>query len=63
MRRLAAPLCALLVKSNLKQRPGTVKKCADICVALVELEQADTVVVRSNAAYSITRCTGGLAAK
>ncbi len=47
MCRLAAPLCALLVKGNLKQRPGTVKKCTDICIALVELEQADTVVVRS----------------
>jgi hypothetical protein len=30
----------------LKQRPGTVKRCADVCLALVELEQADTVVVR-----------------
>lgn len=45
--RLAAPFCAALVKSNLKQRPGTVSKCSDVCLALVELEQAETVVVRS----------------
>ncbi|KAK9818850.1 hypothetical protein WJX81_005118, partial [Elliptochloris bilobata] len=42
--RLAAPFCAALVKSNLKQRPATVKMCSEICLALVELEQADTVV-------------------
>ena len=46
--RLAAPFCAALVKSNLKQRPGTVSKCSEICVALVELEQAETVVVRAS---------------
>jgi len=46
-RRLAPPFCAAMAKSGLKQRPGTVKKYADASMALVELEQADAVVVRA----------------
>ena len=34
-----------IAKQNLKQRAGIVRKCADVCLALIELEQAEVVLV------------------
>ena len=46
LHRLSGPLCFTIVKQNLKQRPGTIKRCTDVCLALVELEQSEPVLVR-----------------
>ena len=35
-----------MATKDLKQRPGTVKRVADACLAFVELEQAEAVLVR-----------------
>lgn len=43
--RLAGHLCSAIAKQNLKQRPGIVRKSTDVCLALIELEQAETVLV------------------
>ncbi len=43
--RIAAPCCSLLAAKVLKQRPATVKRAADVCLAFVELEQAEAVEV------------------
>ena len=34
-----------IAKQNLKQRAGIVRKSADVCLALIELEQAKVVLV------------------
>ena len=34
-----------IAKQNLKQRAGIVRKSADVCLALIELEQAEVVLV------------------
>lgn len=39
-------MCQAIAKQGLKQRPGTVKRCMDVCLALLELDQAEVVVVR-----------------
>lgn len=44
--RVAGPVCSAICKQGLKQRPGTVKRCTDACLALIEHEQGDVVVVR-----------------
>ena len=45
--RLAGHLCSAIAKQNLKQRPGIIRKSTDVCLALIELEQAETVLVGS----------------
>lgn len=44
--RIAGPISSTLASKVLKQRPGTVQRAKDVYLALCELEQADTVVVR-----------------
>ena len=34
-----------IAKQNLKQRAGIVRKSAEVCLALIELEQAEVVLV------------------
>ena len=34
-----------IAQQNLKQRAGIVRKSADVCLALIELEQAEVVLV------------------
>ena len=48
--RVAGPICAAIGKQGLKQRPGTVKRCTEVCIALIEHEQAEGVVVRPRSA-------------
>ena len=45
--RIAEPVCKAMATKDLKQRPGTVKRVADACLAFVELEQAEAVLVRT----------------
>ena len=52
--RIAEPVCKAMASKDLKQRPGTVKRVADACLALVELEQAEAVLV-SCSAHSCSR--------
>ena len=44
--RVAGPVCSAICKQGLKQRPGTVKRCTDVCLALIEQEQGEVVMVR-----------------
>ena len=46
-RRYAPPITAAMVSKCLGQRPTTVKAATDCCLALTELEAAETVVVRA----------------
>ena len=48
--RFAEPACKNLATKDLKQRPGTVKRVADVFALFVELEQADAVLVRHGCA-------------
>ena len=40
-----------IAKQNLKQRAGIVRKSADVCLALIELEQAEVVLVSVTATH------------
>ena len=43
--RISGPTCSNIASKVLKGRPATVKKAADACLAFVEWEQVDAVLV------------------
>ena len=47
LRRIADTATGTIAAKVLKQRPATVQRGAEVCLALVELEQAGDVVVRA----------------
>ncbi len=54
--RLAGHLCSAIAKQNLKQRPGIIRKSTDVCLALIELEQAETVLVSPASMAMLALC-------
>ena len=44
-----------IAKHNLKQRASIVRKSADVCLALIELEQAEVVLVSVTPIYMCAR--------
>ena len=54
--RIAEVVCGKIAKNVLKQRPNTVQRGSDILLTMIELGQADAVVVRPQRPKTLRLC-------